>query len=140
MTQDAIQDAIIEEFSMFDDWLDKYDYLISLSDSLPAIDPAKRTDKYLIDGCQSRVWVASELSDGKVLYTADSDAIITKGIISLLVRVMSGRTPKEIANIDLYFVDAIGLGENLSPTRSNGLRAMIAQMKMDAAVYASTLK
>ncbi|MBQ8204940.1 MAG: SufE family protein [Alistipes sp.] len=140
MTQDTIQDAIIEEFSMFDDWLDKYDYLISLSDSLPAIDPAKRTDKYLIEGCQSRVWVASELRDGKVLYTADSDAIITKGIISLLVRVMSGREPKEIANIDLYFVDAIGLGENLSPTRSNGLRAMIAQMKMDAAVYASTLK
>ena len=140
MTQDTIQDAIIEEFSMFDDWLDKYDYLISLSDSLPAIDPAKRTDKYLIEGCQSRVWVASELRDGKVLYTADSDAIITKGIISLLVRVMSGREPKEIANIDLYFVDAIGLGENLSPTRSNGLRAMIAQMKMDAAVYASTMK
>ena len=140
MTQDTIQDAIIEEFSMFDDWLDKYDYLISLSDSLPAIDPAKRTDKYLIEGCQSRVWVASKLSDGKVFYTADSDAIITKGIISLLVRVMSGREPKEIANIDLYFVDAIGLGENLSPTRSNGLRAMIAQMKMDAAVYASTLK
>ena len=140
MTQDTIQDAIIEEFSMFDDWLDKYDYLISLSDSLPAIDPAKRTDKYLIEGCQSRVWVASELRDGKVLYTADSDAIITKGIISLLVRVMSGREPKEIANIDLYFVDAIGLGDNLSPTRSNGLRAMIAQMKMDAAVYASTLK
>lgn len=140
MTQDTIQDAIIEEFSMFDDWLDKYDYLISLSDSLPAIDPAKRTDKYLIEGCQSRVWVASELNDGKVFYTADSDAIITKGIISLLVRVMSGREPKEIANIDLYFVDAIGLGENLSPTRSNGLRAMIAQMKMDAAVYASTLK
>lgn len=140
MTQDTIQDAIIEEFSMFDDWLDKYDYLISLSDSLPAIDPAKRTDKYLIEGCQSRVWVASELRDSKVLYTADSDAIITKGIISLLVRVMSGREPKEIANIDLYFVDAIGLGENLSPTRSNGLRAMIAQMKMDAAVYASTLK
>ena len=140
MTHDTIQDAIIEEFSMFDDWLDKYDYLISLSDSLPAIDPAKRTDKYLIEGCQSRVWVASELSDGKVFYTADSDAIITKGIISLLVRVMSGREPKEIANIDLYFVDAIGLGENLSPTRSNGLRAMIAQMKMDAAVYASTLK
>ena len=140
MTQDTIQDAIIEEFSMFDDWLDKYDYLISLSDSLPAIAPAKRTDKYLIEGCQSRVWVASELRDGKVLYTADSDAIITKGIISLLVRVMSGREPKEIANIDLYFVDAIGLGENLSPTRSNGLRAMIAQMKMDAAVYASTMK
>lgn len=138
MTQDAIQDAIIEEFSMFDDWLDKYDYLISLSDSLPAIDDAKRTEKYLIEGCQSRVWVASELRDGKVYYTADSDAIITKGIITLLVRVMSGRTPEELASIELYFVDAIGLGENLSPTRSNGLRAMIAQMKMDALVYANT--
>ncbi|MBE6176243.1 MAG: SufE family protein [Rikenellaceae bacterium] len=138
MTQDAIQDAIIEEFAMFDDWLDKYDYLISLSDSLPAIDDAKRTEKYLIEGCQSRVWVASELRDGKVYYTADSDAIITKGIITLLVRVMSGRTPEELASIELYFVDAIGLGENLSPTRSNGLRAMIAQMKMDALVYANT--
>ena len=138
MTQDAIQDAIIEEFSTFDDWLDKYDYLISLSDSLPAIDDAKRTEKYLIEGCQSRVWVASELRDGKVYYTADSDAIITKGIITLLVRVMSGRTPEELASIELYFVDAIGLGENLSPTRSNGLRAMIAQMKMDALVYANT--
>jgi len=123
---------------MFDDWLDKYDYLISLSDSLPAIDDAKRTEKYLIEGCQSRVWVASELRDGKVYYTADSDAIITKGIITLLVRVMSGRTPEELASIELYFVDAIGLGENLSPTRSNGLRAMIAQMKMDALVYANT--
>ena len=138
MTQDAIQDAIIEEFAMFDDWLDKYDYLISLSDSLPAIDDAKRTEKYLIEGCQSRVWVASELRDGKVYYTADSDAIITKVIITLLVRVMSGRTPEELASIELYFVDAIGLGENLSPTRSNGLRAMIAQMKMDALVYANT--
>lgn len=135
MTQDKIQEEIIEEFSMFDDWLDKYDYIISLSDSLPAIDPAKRTDKYLIEGCQSRVWVSSELEDGKMTYTADSDAIITKGIIALLIRVMNGRTPEEAANIDLYFIDAIGLGENLSPTRSNGLRAMIAQMKLDALVF-----
>ena len=120
---------------MFDDWLDKYDYIISLSESLPAIDPAKRTDKYLIEGCQSRVWVSSELEDGKMTYTADSDAIITKGIIALLIRVMNGRTPEEAANIDLYFIDAIGLGENLSPTRSNGLRAMIAQMKLDALVF-----
>ena len=120
---------------MFDDWLDKYDYIISLSESLPAIDPAKRTDKYLIEGCQSRVWVSSELEDGKMAYTADSDAIITKGIIALLIRVMNGRTPEEAANIDLYFIDAIGLGENLSPTRSNGLRAMIAQMKLDALVF-----
>lgn len=138
MTQDTIQENIIEEFSIFDDWLDKYDYLISLSESLPAIDPAKRTDRYLIDGCQSRVWVSAELRDGKMYYTADSDAIITKGIIALLVRVMNGRTPEEAAHIDLYFVDAIGLGENLSPTRSNGLRAMIQQMKLDALIFTHT--
>ena len=135
MTQDKIQEEIIEEFSMFDDWLDKYDYIISLSESLPAIDPAKRTDKYLIEGCQSWVWVSSELKEGKMVYTADSDAIITKGIIALLIRVMDGRSPEEAAKIDLYFIDAIGLGENLSPTRSNGLRAMIAQMKLDALVF-----
>ena len=136
MNNDKIQDAIIAEFSMFDAWLDKYDYLISLSESLPMIDPSKRNDKYLIEGCQSRVWVASELKDGKVVYTADSDAIITKGIIALLIRVMNNRCPEELAHIDLYFIDAIGLGENLSPTRSNGLRAMVAQMKLDALVYA----
>lgn len=123
---------------MFDDWLDKYDYLISLADTLPAIDASKRTDKYLIEGCQSRVWVASELRDGRMSYTADSDAIITKGIIALLVRVMNDRTPEEAAHIDLYFVDAIGLGENLSPTRSNGLRAMIQQMKLDALIFTQT--
>ena len=136
MANDKIQDAIIEEFSMFDDWLDKYDYIISLSDSLPEIDPQKRTDKYLIEGCQSRVWVSSEIKDGKMFYSADSDAIITKGIIALLISVMNGRTPKEAADIDLYFIDAIGLGENLSPTRSNGLRAMVAQMKLDAKIFA----
>ncbi len=135
MTTDAIQESIIEEFSIFDDWLDKYDYLISLSEELPAIDANKRTDKYLIEGCQSRVWVAAELRDGKVYYTADSDAIITKGIIALLIRVMNGRTPAEAAALDLYFIDAIGLGENLSPTRSNGLRAMIQQMKLYALVF-----
>lgn len=132
---DIIQEQIIEEFSMFDDWLDKYDYLISLSESLPMIDSAKRTDKYLIEGCQSRVWVSSELRNGKVYYTADSDAIITKGIIALLIRVMNGRNPEELSAINLYFIDEIGLGENLSPTRSNGLRAMVAQMKLDALVY-----
>ena len=123
---------------MFDDWLDKYDYLISLSESLPAIDQAKRNDTYLIEGCQSRVWVAAELIDGKMYYTADSDAIITKGIIALLIRVMNGRTAEEAAGIDLYFIDAIGLGENLSPTRSNGLRAMIQQMKLDALIMTKT--
>ena len=133
--KDAIQESIIEEFAIFDDWLDKYDYLISLSDELPAINPAKRTETYRIEGCQSRVWVAAELRDGKVYYTADSDAIITKGIVALLVRVMNGRSAKEVVNLDLYFIDAIGLGENLSPTRSNGLRAMIAQMKLYALVF-----
>ena len=135
MPQDAIQESIIEEFSMFDDWLDKYDYLISLSDDLPAISADKRTEQYLIEGCQSRVWVAAEMRDGKVYYTADSDAIITKGIIALLIRVMNGRTAAEAAALDLYFIDAIGLGVHLSPTRSNGLRAMIQQMKLNALVF-----
>lgn len=138
MTQDNIQDAIIEEFSMFDDWLDKYDYLISLSDTLPAMDPALRNEKNLIEGCQSRVWVSSEMRDGKMYYSADSDAIITKGIVALLVRVMSGRSAEEVATMDLYFIDEIGLGENLSPTRSNGLRAMVKQMKLAALVLSKT--
>lgn len=130
--KDNIQEQIIEEFSIFDEWLDKYDYLIELSDSLPAIAPEHRTEQYVIKGCQSRVWVDAKLEDGKMMYTADSDAIITKGIIALLIRVMNGRSPQEIVDLDLYFIDAIGLGENLSPTRSNGLVAMIKQMKMYA--------
>ena len=130
--KDTIQEQIIEEFSIFDEWLDKYDYLIELSDSLPAIAPEHRTEQYVIKGGQSRVWVYSRLEDGKMMYSADSDAIITKGIIALLIRVMNGRSPQEIVDLDLYFIDAIGLGENLSPTRSNGLVAMIKQMKMYA--------
>ena len=130
--KDNIQEQIIEEFSIFDEWLDKYDYLIELSDTLPAIAPEHRTEQYVIKGCQSRVWVDAKLEDGKMMYTADSDAIITKGIIALLIRVMNGRSPQEIVDLDLYFIDAIGLGENLSPTRSNGLVAMIKQMKMYA--------
>ena len=140
MNTDKIQDDIIEEFSIFDDWLDKYDYLISLSDTLPAMEQSLRTERHIIEGCQSRVWVAAELIDGKMYYQADSDAIITKGIVALLVRVMNGRTPSEAANIDLYFIDAIGLGENLSPTRSNGLRSMIKQMKLYALVLAEKQK
>ena len=130
--KDTIQEQIIEEFSIFDEWLDKYDYLSELSDSLPAIAPEHRTEQYVIKGCQSRVWVDARLEDGKMMYSADSDAIITKGIIALLIRVMNGRSPQEIVDLDLYFIDAIGLGENLSPTRSNGLVAMIKQMKMYA--------
>lgn len=133
--KDTIQEQIIEEFAVFDEWLDKYDYLIELSDTLPAIAPEHRTDNYAIKGCQSRVWVDARLEDGKVLFSADSDAIITKGIIALLVRVMNGRTPSEIINMELYFIDAIGLSENLSPTRSNGLVAMIKQMKMYALAF-----
>lgn len=129
---DTIQEQIIEEFAIFDEWLDKYDYLIELSDSLPAIAPEHRTEQYVIKGCQSRVWVDARVEEGKIFYSADSDAIITKGIIALLIRVMNGRTPQEIIDLDLYFIDAIGLGENLSPTRSNGLIAMIKQMKMYA--------
>ena len=136
--KDQIQEQIIEEFAIFDEWLDKYDYLIELSDTLPAIEAEHRTDAYAIKGCQSRVWVDARLEEGKVYYSADSDAIITKGIIALLVRVMNGRTPAEAANIDLYFIDAIGLGENLSPTRSNGLRAMIAKMKIFAHLFTKT--
>ncbi len=132
---DKIQEDIIEEFSIFDEWLDKYDYLIELSDTLPAIADEHRTDNYVIKGCQSRVWVDAHLEDGKVYFAADSDAIITKGIIALLIRVMNGRTPQEIIDLDLYFIDAIGLGENLSPTRSNGLVAMIKQMKMYALAF-----
>lgn len=134
---DSIQEEIIEEFSIFDDWLDKYDYLISLAETLPAIDPAHRTEQYLISGCQSRVWVDARLEEGKIYYTADSDAIITKGIIALLIRVMSGRTPQEVLDTELYFIDAIGLQSNLSPTRANGLLSMIKQMRLYALAYAN---
>ena len=137
---DSIQDEIIEEFSVFDDWLDKYDYLIELSDALPPIDAAHRTDRYLINGCQSRLWIDARMQDGKVYYSADSDAIITKGITALLMRVMNGRTPQQILDTDLYFIDAIGLKENLSPTRSNGLLAMIKQMRMYALAFKTKME
>lgn len=133
--KDEIQERIIEEFAVFDEWLDKYEYLIELSDTLPAIDPQHRTDEYVIKGCQSRVWVDARVEEGKVFFSADSDAIITKGIIALLIRVLNGRTPQEIIDTELYFIDAIGLSENLSPTRSNGLLAMIKQMKMYAVAF-----
>ena len=133
--KDQIQEEIIGEFSIFDEWLDKYDYLIELSDTLPAIAAEHRTDEYVIKGCQSRVWVDAKLEEGKVYFAADSDAIITKGIIALLIRVMNGRTPQEILDMELYFIDAIGLGENLSPTRSNGLLAMIKQMRPYALAF-----
>lgn len=132
---DKIQEEIIEEFSVFDDWLDKYDYLISLSETLPAIDPAHRTEQFLINGCQSRVWVDARMEEGRVYFGADSDAIITKGIIALLVRVLNGRTPQEILDTELYFIPQIGLEANLSPTRANGLVAMIKQMRLYALAF-----
>ena len=135
MTINEAQDEIIGEFSVFDEWLDKYEYLIELSGSLPAIGEEHKNEQFLIRGCQSRVWVDVELRDGKIYFTADSDAIITKGIIALLIRVLSGRTPQEIVDSDLYFIDRIGLRENLSPTRANGLLAMIKQMKLYALAY-----
>lgn len=139
MTTDDIQEQIIEEFSMFDEWLDKYNYLIELSHDLSPIDEKHRTEQYVIKGCQSRVWVDAELRDGKVYFTADSDAIITKGIIALLIRVLNGRTPQEVVDTDLYFIERIGLSENLSPTRANGLLAMIKQMKLYGLAYASKM-
>ena len=132
---DIIQEEIIEEFAMFDDWLDKYDYLISLSESLPVITPEHKTDDYIIEGCQSRVWVDARLEDGKIFYSADSDAIIIKGLLALLIRAMGGRTPQEVVDTDLYFIDAIGLKENLSPTRGNGLLATIKQMRLYALAF-----
>lgn len=130
MDINKIQDEIIDEFSFFDDWMDKYEYLISLGKNLPLIANGNKDDEHLIKGCQSRVWLHADQSDGKVNFTADSDAIITKGIIGLLVRVLSGHEAGEIAKADLYFIDQIGLKEHLSPTRSNGLLSMVKQMKM----------
>jgi cysteine desulfuration protein SufE len=132
---DRVQEEIIEEFSMFDDWLDKYDYLISLSESLPVIAPERKTDDYIIEGCQSRVWVDARMEDGKIFYSADSDAIIIKGLLALLIRAMGGRSPQEVVDTELYFIDAIGLKENLSPTRGNGLLATIKQMRLYALAF-----
>lgn len=135
MALNKIQDEIIEEFSIFSDWLDKYDYLIELGNDLPDIDPAYKTDEYIINGCQSKVWLNADFKDGKMWYQADSDAIIVKGIAALLVKVLNGQPPKEIIDNDLYFIDEIGLKQNLSPTRSNGLVAMVKKMKLYAIAY-----
>ena len=135
MTINEIQDGIIEDFSVFDDWMDKYAYLIELGGELPAFDEAHRTDSNLIKGCQSKVWFNAEYVDGKIIFTADSDAIITKGIASLLIKVMSGQTPEDILAADLYFIERIGLTQHLSPTRSNGLLSMVKQIKIYALAY-----
>jgi cysteine desulfuration protein SufE len=130
-----VEQNIITEFDSFEDWMDKYNYIIELGKDLPLIDEQYKTDQYLISGCQSQVWLHAELKDGKVIYTADSDAIITKGIIHLLIRVLSNQTPEAIINAELTYIDRIGLKDHLSPTRSNGLASMVKQMKMYAVAF-----
>jgi cysteine desulfuration protein SufE len=126
------QDAIIEDFSFFTDWMDKYEYIIQLGKELPLIDEQYKTEDNLIKGCQSRVWLHAAFEDGKLLFTADSDAVITKGLVGMVIRVLSGHSPKEIMDADIYFIDAIGLKDHLSPTRSNGLLSMLKQIKLYA--------
>lgn len=135
MTINEAQDEVIEEFSDFTDWMDKYQMLIDLGNDLDTLDEKYKNNQNLIDGCQSRVWLQCDYRDGKLWFTADSDALIVKGIIALLIQVVSGHTPKEIAGADLYFIDKIGLREHLSPTRSNGLLAMVKQIKAYAIAY-----
>lgn len=135
MTIKEKQEEIVEEFALFDEWMDKYEYIIELGKDLPLIDEKYKVEENLIKGCQSKVWLHAELVDGKIIFTADSDAIITKGIVGLVIRVFSGHTPKEIIETDLFFIDQIGLQEHLSPTRSNGLLSMLKQIKMYAIAF-----
>lgn len=135
MTLEEKQNEIIDEFSAFDDWMDRYQYLVELGNALPPLPEADKTDQNLIDGCQSRVWLVADYADGRITFRGESDAVIVKGIVALLVRVLSGCTPDEILDSDLHFIDRIGLKEHLSPTRSNGLLAMVKQMKMYALAF-----
>ena len=135
MTINEVQHEIIEEFSAFEDWMDKYGYLIELGNELKDLDPKDKTDQHLIKGCQSRVWLVSDFTDGKIVFRGESDAVIVKGLVALLLRVVSNRTPEELMNNELFFVDEIGLKQHLSPTRSNGLLAMIKQIKLYAVAY-----
>jgi len=135
MTINEVQQEIIEEFSVYDDWMDKYSYLIELGNELKDLDPKEKTDEHLIRGCQSRVWLVSDFVDGKIIFRGESDAVIVKGLVALLLRVVSNRTPDEIIDNELFFVEAIGLNQHLSPTRSNGLLSMIKQIKLYAVAY-----
>jgi len=135
MSIEKTQAEIVEEFSLFDDWMQRYEYMIDLGKSLPLIDPMYKTDDHIIKGCQSKVWVHADMEDDKVRFTADSDAIITKGIIAILIRAFSNHSPQEILNADTSFIDQIGLKEHLSPTRANGLVSMIKQIKLYALAY-----
>jgi cysteine desulfuration protein SufE len=138
-TIEAAQEEIVEEFSMFEDWMQRYEYMIDLGKSLPLIDPQFKNDDYIIKGCQSKVWVHADLEYDKLVFTADSDAIITKGIIAILIRVFSHQHPDAILNADTSFIDKIGLKEHLSPTRANGLVSMIKQLKMYAIAFKTQL-
>ncbi len=135
MTIQETEQQIVAEFANFDEWLDRYAYIIDLGRDCPVIDERDKTEQNLIQGCQSRVWLSCELRDGRLYFRADSDAVITRGIISLLIRALDGHTPQEILDADLSFIDAIGLREHLSPTRSNGLTSMLKQMRMYALAY-----
>jgi cysteine desulfuration protein SufE len=135
MTISEIQKEIVEEFSAFEDWMDKYGYLIELGNELKDLDPKDKIDQFIIKGCQSRVWLVSDFQDGKIIFRGESDAVIVKGLVALLLRVVSNRTPQEILNNELFFIDEIGLKQHLSPTRSNGLLAMIKQIKLYAVAY-----
>ena len=135
MNLNETQKNIVEEFSIFEDWLDKYNFLIELGNELPEINPLYKTNEYLINGCQSKVWLHADLVNGKLVFSADSDAIIVKGIVALLVKVLNERTPDEIVENELFFIDEIGLSQNLSPTRSNGLLAMVKKMRLYALAY-----
>lgn len=138
MEKDQRQEEIIEDFAIFgDDWDAKFEYLIEFANELPAISTEHKTDNYIIQGCQSRVWIDAQERDGKLYFSADSDAIITKGIIALLIKILNGRTPQEVLDTELYFIDRVGLKEHLSPTRSNGLLAMTKQMRLFALAFAS---
>ncbi|MBT8256228.1 MAG: SufE family protein [Bacteroidia bacterium] len=140
MTIAKKQQEIIEEFALFEDWMDKYQHLIEMGKSLPLIEPNLKTDDRLIKGCQSKVWLHADLEENKVIFTADSDAIITKGIVAVLIRVFSNQTPEEIVQAKMDFIDQIGLKEHLSPTRANGLVSMIKQMKLYAVAFQAQLK
>ena len=135
MSINELQDNVIEEFSAFDDWMDKYALLIDLGNSLPALDERYKTESNLIEGCQSRVWLQADYVDGKIHFQGESDAVIVKGIVSLLIQVLNDHTPQEILDADLYFIERIGLKDHLSPTRSNGLLAMVKQIRMYALAY-----
>jgi cysteine desulfuration protein SufE len=135
MTIEQVQQEIIEDFSVYEDWMDKYGYLIELGNDLKDLDPKEKTDQNLIKGCQSRVWLVAEMEDGKINFRGESDAVIVKGLVALLLRVVSGRTPNELLENDLHFIDDLGLKQHLSPTRSNGLLAMIKQIRLYAVAY-----